>query len=173
MRGDDIHPYSLFSYLSPEARGSKDHHLSSLRQFVNQALRKLSPDYQAMYSREGRPSIPPEKLLRASVLHILSNIRSVRLLMEQLNYNLQFRWLIGQSMGDRVWTIQFFPRIRNVFSTRTWPTPFSNTFRRRLRPQTEVDFHGERHLNRTHVSTIDPEARLLKKANGKEAKPSS
>jgi transposase len=91
MRGDDTHQGGMFSYLSPEARGPQDHPLRPLRQMVSRALRELSRDFAAMYSREGRPSIPPEKLLRALLLQVLYTIRSQRLFMEQLDYNLLFR----------------------------------------------------------------------------------
>jgi len=113
MRGDDIHQDAMFSYLSPEARVPKDHPLRPLRQMVNQALRELSPDFAAMYSREGRPSIPPEKLLRALLLQVLYTIRSERLLMEQLDYNLLFRWFVGLSMDDPVWDATTFTKNRD------------------------------------------------------------
>ncbi len=112
MRGDDIHQDSMFSYLSPEARVPKDHPLRPLRQMVNQALRELSGDFQSMYAREGRPSIPPEKLLRALLLQVLYTIRSERLLMEQLDYNLLFRWFVGLSMDDPVWDHSTFSKNR-------------------------------------------------------------
>ena len=115
MRGDDIHQDSMFSYLSPEARVPKDHPLRPLRQMVNQALRELSRDFQAMYSSEGRPSIPPEKLLRALLLQVLYTIRSERLLMEQLDYNLLFRWFVGLSMEDKVWDHSVFSKNRERF----------------------------------------------------------
>jgi len=115
MRGDDIHQAAMFSYLSPEARVPKDHPLRPLRQMVNQALRELSPDFAAMYSREGRPSIPPEKLLRALLLQVLYTIRSERLLMEQLDYNLLFRWFVGLSMDDKVWNHSVFSKNRERF----------------------------------------------------------
>ncbi len=111
MRGDDIHQDAMFSYLSPEARVPKDHPLRPLRQMVNQALRELSRDFQAMYSREGRPSIPPEKLL----LQVLYTIRSERLLMEQLDYNLLLRWFVGLSMDDKVWDHSVFSKNRERF----------------------------------------------------------
>jgi transposase len=115
MRGDDIHQDSIFSYLSPEARVPKDHPLRPLRQMVNRALRELSRDFQAMYSSEGRPSIPPEKLLRALLLQVLYTIRSERLLMEQLDYNLLFRWFVGLSMDDKVWDHSVFSKNRERF----------------------------------------------------------
>jgi transposase len=82
---------------------------------VNQALRELSRDFQAMYSSEGRPSIPPEKLLRALLLQVLYTIRSERLLMEQLDYNLLFRWFVGLSMDDKVWDHSVFSKNRERF----------------------------------------------------------
>ena len=115
MRGDDIHQDSMFSYLSPEARVPKDHPLRPLRQMVNRALRELSRDFQAMYSSEGRPSIPPEKLLRALLLQVLYTIRSERLLMEQMDYNLLFRWFVGLSMDDKVWDHSVFSKNRERF----------------------------------------------------------
>ena len=112
MRGDDIHQDSMFSYLSPEARVPRDHPLRPLRQMVNHALREMSRDFQTMYSREGRPSIPPEKLFRALLLQVLYTIRSERLLMEQLDYNLLFRWFVGLSMDDPVWDHSTFSKNR-------------------------------------------------------------
>jgi transposase len=112
MRGFDDQQEAMFSYLSPEARVPKDHPLRPLRQMVNQALRELSRDFQAMYSLEGRPSIPPEKLLRALLLQVLYTIRSERLLMEQLDYNLLFRWFVGLSMDDPVWDHSTFSKNR-------------------------------------------------------------
>jgi hypothetical protein len=102
MRGDDVQQEAMFSYLSPEARVPQDHPLRPIRDMVNQALAELSGEFQAMYSREGRPSIPPEKLLRALLLQVLYTIRSVRLLMEQLDYNLLFRFsLVCRSLHGR------------------------------------------------------------------------
>jgi transposase len=131
MRGDDLQQEAMFSYLSPANRVPQDHPLRPIRRMVNQALAELSGEFQAMYAREGRPSIPPEKLLRALVLQILYTIRSVRLLMEQLDYNLLFRWFVGLSMDDKVWDHSVFPKIRSASSTRTWPTPFSPASRSR------------------------------------------
>jgi len=124
MRGDDIHQDSMFSYLSPEARVPKDHPLRPLRQMVNQALRELSRDFQAMYASEGRPSIPPEKLLRALLLQVLYTIRSERLLMEQLDYNLLFRWFVGLSMDDKVWDHSVFSKNRERFLRSDLATAF-------------------------------------------------
>jgi len=209
MRGDDLQQEAMFSYLSPADRVPQDHPLRPIRRMVNQALAELTGEFQAMYAREGRPSIPPEKLLRALVLQILYTIRSVRLLMEQLDYNLLFRWFVGLSMDDKVWDHSvfsknqerfldsdladaFFARIQQqaaragllsdehftVDGTLIEAWASLKSFRPKDGPppaggggrNPEVDFHGERRLNRTHASTTDPEARLFKKAKGKEAK---
>jgi transposase len=115
MRGDDVQQQAMFSYLSPEARVPQAHPLRSIRKMVNQALTELSGEFQAMYSREGRPSIPPEKLLRALLLQVLYTIRSERLLMEQLDYNLLFRWFVGLSMDDQVWDHSVFSKNQERF----------------------------------------------------------
>lgn len=115
MRGKDVQQQAMFSYLSPEARVPKDHPLRPIRDMVNQALAELSGEFQAMYSREGRRSIPPEKLLRALLLQILYTIRSERLLMEQLEYNLLFRWFVGLSMDDQVWDHSVFSKNQERF----------------------------------------------------------
>jgi transposase len=115
MRGDDVQQQAMFSYLSPEARVPQDHPLRPIRDMVNRALAELSREFQAMYSREGRPSIPPEKLLRALLLQVLYTIRSARLLMEQLDYNLLFRWFVGLSMDDKVWDHSVFSKNQERF----------------------------------------------------------
>src|SRR6266699_124051 len=100
MRGPDEQTSDMFSYLSPEARVRADHPLRAIRQMTDQVLRELSPRFERMYSDMGRPSIPPEQLLRALLLQALYTVRSERLLMEQLQYNLLFRWFVGLSMDD-------------------------------------------------------------------------
>ena len=115
MRGDDVQQDAMFSYLSPEARVPRDHPLRPIRDMVNQALKELSGEFQARYSREGRPSIPPEKLLRTLLLQVLYTVRSVRLLMEQLDYNLLFRWFVGLSMDDKVWDHSVFSKNQERF----------------------------------------------------------
>jgi transposase len=115
MRGDDVQQEAMFSYLSPEARVPREHPLRPILDMVNKALAELSGEFQAMYSRERRPSIPPEKLLRALLLQVLYTIRSVRLLMEQLDYNLLFRWFVGLSMDDKVWDHSVFSKNRERF----------------------------------------------------------
>ena len=113
MRGDDHQTSQLFSYVSPEARVPQDHPLRAIRHMTDVALRALSPRFEAMYSTIGRPSIPPEHLLRALLLQVLYSVRSERLLMEQLQYNLLFRWFVGLAMDDEVWTPTVFTKNRD------------------------------------------------------------
>src|SRR5215510_10916608 len=95
MRGEDRKADGLFSYLRPEQRVPADHPLRPIREMVDIVLRELSPEFARLYAPNGRPSIPPEKLLRALLLQVLYSVRSERQLMEQLNYNLLFRWFVG------------------------------------------------------------------------------
>ena len=104
MRGDDQQQDGLFSYLSPEQRVPRNHPLRRLRPLVDEVLGALSSRFSKMYARVGRPSIAPEKLLRALLLQGVYSVRSERLLMEQLDYNLLFRWFVGLSMDDPVVT---------------------------------------------------------------------
>ena len=113
MRGDDLQQGAIFSYLSPEQRVAVDHPLRPIRQMVDTVLKRLSPRFQALYASGGRPSIPPEKLLRALLLQGLYPVRSERLLMEQLQYNLLFRWFVGLSMDDPVWDATTFTKNRD------------------------------------------------------------
>ena len=112
MRGDDLQQGAMFSYLSPEQRVPADHPLRPIRQMVDAVLRHLSPRFDALYALGGRPSIPPEKLLRALLLQCLYSIRSERLLMEQLDYNLLFRWFVGLNMDDPVWDATVYSKNR-------------------------------------------------------------
>src|SRR5947199_1416256 len=105
MRGEDTQQNAMFSYLSPEQRVPQDHPVRMLRRLVDEVLRKLSRRFTAMYAHGGRPSIPPEKLLRALLLQALYTVRSERLLMEQLDYNLLFRWFVGLNMDDGIWDV--------------------------------------------------------------------
>ena len=112
MRGDDRQQAAMFSYLSPEARVPADHPLRVIRGMVDQVLGELSPRFEGLYASTGRPSIPPEKLLRALLLQVLYTIRSERLLMEQLDYNLLFRWFVGLNLDDPVWDATVFTKNR-------------------------------------------------------------
>src|SRR5215468_1344202 len=113
MRGDDQHPDGIFSYRRPEERVPADHPLRPIREMVDRALRELSPEFARLYPKTGRPSIPPEKLLRALLLQILYSVRSERLLMEQLDYNLLFRWFVGLTLDDPVWDPTVFTKNRD------------------------------------------------------------
>src|SRR6266852_3651644 len=112
MRGHDEQQESMFSYISPEKRVPSDHPLRRLRVMVDAALEGMSPQFARLYSRYGRPSIAPEKLLRALLLQALHSVRSERLLMEQLQYNLLFRWFVGLSMDEMVWDVTVFTKNR-------------------------------------------------------------
>ena len=113
MRGGDERTGSLFSYVDLEARVAKDHPLRVIRGLVNEALSALSADFSAMYSRMGRPSIPPEKLLRAMLLQAFYSIRSERQLMDRLEYDLLFRWFVGIGVDDAAWDHSTFSKNRD------------------------------------------------------------
>lgn len=113
MRGTDHQTSQLFSYVSPEARVPPTHPLRAIRRLVDAAFATLSPQFEALYARVGRPSVPPEQLLRALLLQILYSVRSERLLMEQLQYNLLFRWFVGLGLDDPVWVPTVFSKNRD------------------------------------------------------------
>ena len=113
MRGADPQQPVLFSYLSIEDRIPPDHPLRVIRQLVEPILADLSPQFAALYSSTGRPSIPPEQLLRALLLQVLYTVRSERQLMEQLQYNLLFRWFVGLNPDDAVWVPTVFTKNRD------------------------------------------------------------
>ena len=113
MRGIEVKQEIMFSYLSQEDRIPENHPTRKLREMIDPLLKKMSPTFNQMYADVGRPSIPPEYLLRASLLQVLYSIRSERLLMEQLNYNLLFRWFVGLSMDDAVWDHSVFSKNRD------------------------------------------------------------
>src|ERR1019366_588576 len=113
MRGYDTQQSAMFSYLSPEDRVPAGHPLRRVRAMTDEALKALSPVFNEMYASLGRPSIAPEKLLRALLLQVLYTIRSERMLMEQLEYNLLFRWFIGLNMDEPVWVPTVFSKNRD------------------------------------------------------------
>lgn len=208
MRGADEQPGSMFSYVTLEERVPPDHPLRAIRRITDRALDRLSPRFGTLYVQFGRPSIAPEKLLRALLLQALYTIRSERQLMEQLNYNLLFRWFVGLGMDDAVWVPTTFTKNRDrlldgevasaffeaillhadsarllsdehftVDGTLLEAWASHKSFRRRdEEPPTggganpTVNFHRERRTNETHQSTTDPDARLYKKAQGREAR---
>ena len=113
MRGEDERSGSLFSYVDLEARVGRNHPLRTIRMIVNEALAALAGDFSALYSPIGRLSIPPEKLLRAMLLQTFYSIRSERLLMERLKYDLLFRWFVGIGVDDAAWDHSVFSKNRD------------------------------------------------------------
>ena len=112
MRGKDEQQLDVFSYVNPEQRIPQDHPLRPLRAMADEALHELRPRFRKLYAKTGRPSIAPEKLLRALLLQVLYSVRSERMLMEQLDYNLLFRWFVGMNMDDAIWDATVFTKNR-------------------------------------------------------------
>jgi len=209
MRGDDPRHDAMFSYITPEARVRADHPLRPIRRMTDAALQRLSPRFAKLYSTTGRPSIPPEQLLRALLLQMLYTIRSERLLVEELDYNILYRWFVGLTLDDPVWDATTFTKNRDrllagdvadaffaevlaaikaegllsdehftVDGTLLEAWASQKSFKPKGGAGTPPDdpknptinFHGETRRNDTHQSTTDPDARLYKKAGGREAK---
>ena len=209
MRGSDVRTGELFSYVDIEDRVPANHPLRLIRRIVNDVLAALDGEFGKLYAAEGRPSIAPERLLRALLLQAFYTIRSERQLMEQLHYNLLYRWFVGLGVDDPVWVPTVFTKNRD----RLLEADVARKFLAELVAHEEVrallsdehfsvdgtqvaawasiksfaakdgsgeppapgrngerDFHGEKRSNATHASTTDPEARLYKKGQGKEAK---
>ena len=124
MRGNDQQQGYVFSYISPEQRVRKDHPLRPIRTMVDQVLKELSPEFNKMYSKVGRPSIPPEQLLRALLLQMLYSVRSERLLVEEIDYNILFRWFVGLNLDDAVWDLTVFTKNRDRCWRPKWPGTF-------------------------------------------------
>ena len=117
MRGDNEQQAGMYSYISPEQRVPADHPLRPIRKMTDQIFKQLSPRFDKLYSRVGRPSIAPERLLRALLLQVLYSVRSERMLMEQLSYNMLFRWFVGLNMDDMVWDATTFSKNRDRLLT--------------------------------------------------------
>lgn len=113
MRGDDQQQSGMFSYISPEQRIGADHPLRPIRAMADEALCTLESQFRRMYASVGRPSIAPERLLRALLLQVLYSVRSERMLMEQLDYNLLFRWFVGLNTDDAIWDASSFSKNRD------------------------------------------------------------
>jgi transposase len=113
MRGIDYQQGDVFSYLSPEQRVRKDHPLRAVRAMTDEILERMSPLFDAMYAEGGRPSIPPEKLLRAQFLQMLYSVRSERLLMEEIDYSILYRWFVGLNLDEQVWDATSFTKNRD------------------------------------------------------------
>lgn len=209
MRGADEQSGSMFSYVSLEDRVPQEHPLRAIRRITDRALERLSPRFGTLYINFGRPSIPPEHLLRALLLQALYTIRSERQLMEQLDYNLLFRWFVGLGMDDAVWSPTTFTKNRDRLLDGKIAAAFFDAVlihadaerllsdehftvdgtlleawasQKSFQPRDQdppsaggggnptVNFHGQRRTNATHQSTTDPDARLYKKARGREAR---
>jgi len=209
MRGSDQQQGEVFSYLSPESRVRKDHPLRAIRTMVDEVLGKLSPEFDRMYAKQGRPSIAPERLLRAQLLQMLYSVRSERLLMEEIDYSILFRWFIGLNLDEEVWDATTFTknrdrlleahvarqflaevvelaRARSLVSDEHFSVDGTlleawaslKSYQRKEGKQEPpddpgnptVNFHGEKRSNLTHESKTDPEAKLARKGDGKEAK---
>jgi transposase len=133
----------MFSYLSPEERVPEKHPLRPIRLIVDDALKALSPTFSQLYSDFGRPSIPPEKLLRALLLQVLYTVRSERMLMEQLEYNLLFRWFVGLNMDEAVWVLTVFTKNRD----RLWEGDIAEKFFQEVLTQARVvDLISDEHF---------------------------
>src|SRR6202000_1946438 len=113
MRGQDHQQSDIFSYLSPEQRVRPDHPLRAIRAMADLALWSMSERFDAMYSKTGRPSIPPEKLLRAQLIQMLYSVRSERLLMEEIDYSVLFRWFVRMNLDEPVWDATVFTKNRD------------------------------------------------------------
>src|ERR1700680_4368787 len=112
MRGDDNQQEGMFSYISPEKRVPADHPLRAIRKMADEILKEMSPQFAKLYSEVGRPSIAPERLFRSLLLRIFYTVRSERMLIEQLQYNLLFRWFIGMEMDEAVWNHAVYSKNR-------------------------------------------------------------
>ncbi|MGH2383344.1 MAG: IS5 family transposase [Candidatus Limnocylindria bacterium] len=143
MRGPDIKQSAMFSYLSPEQRVPADHPLRKIREITDQILKSLSCVFGHMYARVGRRSIPPEQLCRALLLQVLYTIRSERMLMEQLEYNLLFRWFVGLNMDDPVWDVTVFTKNRQRFLKADIATKF---FQRVVEQARRLDLMSDEHF---------------------------
>jgi transposase len=113
MRGHDHQQSDMYSYLSPEQRVRENHPLRKIRAMADEALQNMSERFEGMYAKTGRPSIPPEKLLRAQLIQMLYSIRSERLLMEEIDYSMLFRWFVGMNLDEPVWDATVFTKNRN------------------------------------------------------------
>src|SRR5213079_2512721 len=113
MRGGDRIQSAMFSYLSPKTRVRREHPLRAIRMMVDRALAEMSALFDEMYSELGRPSIAPEKLLRAQLLQMLYSVRSERLLLEEIDYSVLFRWFVGMNMDEAVWDATVFTKNRD------------------------------------------------------------
>lgn len=202
MRGHKNDQDQLFSYVGLETYVPSNHPLRRVRALVDSMLKEMDEEFEKLYSDVGRPSIPPEQLLRSLVLQILYSIRSERMLVEQLQYNLLFKWFVGLQIEEKVWNATTYTKNRDrLLGERVARVFFEATVRKAkkkrllsdehftvdgtliesyaslksFRPKDKSDkdpedFHGKKRKNDTHASVTDPEAKLYRKGNGKEAR---
>jgi transposase len=200
MRGDERVQGGMFSYVTLEQRVPQDHPLREIRRLTDVVLGSLSGEFDSLYSASGRPSIAPEYVLRALLLQAFYSVRSERQLVEQIDYNLLFRWFVGLGMDDAVWNHAVFSKNRDRLLTSEVAQQFfaavlqqakrfmsddhftvdgtliqawasQKSFRRKDGSDDDgTHFHGQKRTNDTHESTTDPDARLYKKSYGKESK---
>jgi transposase len=199
MRGDERLQGGMFSYVTLEQRVPRDHPLREIRRLTDVVLVSLSAAFHEMYSAYGRPSIAPEYVLRALLLQAFYSVRSERQLVEQLDYNLLFRWFVGLGMDDAVWNHAVFSKNRDRLLTSEVAQQFfavvnnqakhfmsdehftvdgtliqawasQKSFRKKDgSDDDDTNFHGQQRKNETHESITDPDARLYKKSFGKES----
>jgi transposase len=199
MRGDERVQGGLFSYVTLEQRVPRDHPLREIRQQTDEVLRSLSGDFDCLYAGDGRPSIPPEYVLRALLLQAFYSVRSERQLIEQIDYNLLFRWFVGLGMDDAMWNHAVFSKNRDrLLNAEMAQRFFAEVNQRAKRYRSDdhftvdgtliqawasqksfrkkdgsggdgTNFRDEKRSNQTHESTTDPDARLYKKSYGTES----
>jgi len=202
MRGNDEQQSAVFSYVNAEQRIAADHPLRRIRAMTDAALQELSPELDGLYAARGRPSIAPEKLLRGLLLQILYARRSERMLMEELDYNLLFRWFVGLEMDDRVWDVTVFTKNRERLMAGEISQKFLQAVLRQAGPllsdehftvdgtlieawasrrsfekkpdppERGTGARGRKLLRDTHESKTDPEARLFRRSQAVESRPS-
>jgi transposase len=134
MRGDDNQQEGMFSYVSPEKRVPADHPLRPIRKMVDEILKEMSPRFAKLYSDVGRPSIAPERLFRSLLLQIFYSVRSERMLIEQLQYNLLFRWFVGMEMDEAVWNHAVYSKNRERLLNEEVAESFFQRVLERARP---------------------------------------
>jgi transposase len=200
MRGNDQQQSGMFSYVSLEERVPASHPLRAIRALVDEVLRAMAKDFDGLYAKTGRPSVPPERLLRAVLLQMFYSVRSERMLMEQMDYNLLFRWFVGLELDEPVWNHAVFSKNRERVLNQEVAREFFMRVLEQAKPHLSEEhftvdgtlieawasqksfqkkvggddepgqFHGQRRSNETHESKSDPEARLYRKGNGQEAR---
>ena len=173
MRGHVSPQSHLFSYFSPEERVAATHPLRSIKAYTDAALAQIRPLLDGLSSETGRPSIPPERLLKAQLLIALYSVRSDRLFCETLDYNILFRWFLDMGLEEASFDASTFSKNRGRLAQDDVALKFFDAVEceaRGLDLLSDEHFRGEERRNDSHASSTDPEAKLLRKGPGKEAK---